>query len=173
MAEKASNSIQRAYLLMGGNLGRPEQQLLRARQLIHARCGAVLLSSSMYSTAAWGPIEQPPFLNQSLILSTHLSPTLLMTTLLAIEEEMGRVRTEKMGPRTIDIDILLLDQQILDLPELKVPHPLLPQRKFALMPLEEIAPFLVHPVLKKNIRQLLNECNDPGDVQKKAGWLGE
>lgn len=173
MAEKSSNSIQRAYLLMGGNLGRPEQQLLRARELIHARCGPVLLSSSIYSTAAWGPIEQSPFLNQALIISAQLSPPLLMSTLLAIEEEMGRIRTEKMGPRTIDIDILLLDQETIDLPELQLPHPLLPQRRFALMPLEEIAPFLIHPVLKKNIRQLLNECSDVGDVQKKAGWLGE
>jgi len=173
MSEKTINSIQRAYLLMGGNLGRPEQQLLRARQLIHDRCGPVLLSSSMYATAAWGPIEQPPFLNQALIIATKLSPTDLLSTLLAIEVEMGRVRTEKMGPRTIDIDILLLDQQILHLPELKVPHPLLHQRRFALLPLEEIAPFLLHPVLKKNIRQLLGECSDPGDVQKKPGWLGE
>jgi 2-amino-4-hydroxy-6-hydroxymethyldihydropteridine diphosphokinase len=85
---------------------------------------------------------------------------------------MGRVRNEKMGPRTIDIDILLLDDQIIREPNLTVPHPLLTDRRFALAPLEEIAPFLLHPITGKTIREHLQLCRDEGDVQKKTGWLG-
>jgi 2-amino-4-hydroxy-6-hydroxymethyldihydropteridine diphosphokinase len=88
-------------------------------------------------------------------------------TLLQIETEMGRIRTEKMGPRLIDIDILLLDDMQVENPELIIPHPLLADRRFALQPLAEIAPYLFHPILGKTIENLLNECTDKGDVQKK------
>ena len=172
MAEQTPNYIRRAYLLMGGNLGNPAQQLLHAREMIYRRCGQVLLSSSFYRSAAWGPIEQLPFLNQALIIAPHLSPQQLIQTLLQIELDMGRERNEKMGPRTIDIDILLLDDQIIDEPNLTVPHPLLTERRFALAPLEEIAPFLLHPITGKTIREHLQLCADVGDVQKKPGWLG-
>lgn len=172
MAEKLQKSIQRAYLLMGGNMNRPERQLMQARQLIHDRCGPVLLSGSLFESAAWGPIPQPNFLNQALIICPRLSPENLMAALLQIEQDMGRIRTEKMGPRTIDIDILLIDDQVIQLPNLVVPHPLLTERRFALMPLEEIAPFLLHPITGKTIRHHLHHCTDSGDVQKKPGWLG-
>ena len=90
-----------------------------------------------------------------------------MHTLLQIETEMGRIRTEKMGPRLIDIDILLLDDLQVANQELIIPHPLLAYRRFALQPLTEIAPHLLHPVLGKTIETLLIECTDSGDVQKK------
>lgn len=91
-----------------------------------------------------------------------------MKTLLSIEESMGRKRTVKLGPRIIDLDILLIDDLILSTGLLTLPHPALPLRRFALLPLSEIAPGLLHPVLHKTIAQLLNECTDPLDVQKKS-----
>lgn len=168
MIQNSRNTFKRAYLLMGGNLGNPEIQFLRAQQLIRERCGQVLLSSSLYVTAPWGPIEQNDFLNQALIVATPLSPSELMTSLLQIEQDLGRERTVKMGPRLLDIDLLLLDDWVLDVPGLQVPHPLLTERRFALMPLAEIAPHLVHPQTGKTMLAHLIACSDSGDVQKKA-----
>jgi len=159
--------MNRAYLLIGGNTKDPLQQLYRAEQLIAEHCGDLLLMSRIYRTAAWGPIPQPDFFNRALLVATSLLPTQLLQTLLQIETEMGRIRTEKMGPRLIDIDILLLDDLQVENPELIIPHPLLAARRFALQPLTEIAPHLLHPVLGKTIETLLNECADTGDVQKK------
>lgn len=152
---------------MGGNLGDPEIQFLRARQLIHERCGQVLLTSSLYITAPWGPVEQNEFLNQALVVATPLPPSELMSTLLQIEQDLGRVRTIAMGPRLIDIDLLLLEEEVVNIPGLRVPHPLLTERRFALMPLAEIAPYHVHPQTGKTVLAHLFACSDTGDVQKK------
>ena len=159
--------MNRAYLLIGGNTQDPLQQLYRAERLIAERCGDLLLMSRIYRTAAWGPIPQANFFNRALLVATSLLPTQLLHTLLQIETEMGRIRIEKMGPRLIDIDILLLDDLQVANQELIIPHPLLAARRFALQPLTEIAPQLLHPVLGKTIETLLNECTDTGDVQKK------
>jgi 2-amino-4-hydroxy-6-hydroxymethyldihydropteridine diphosphokinase len=155
-----------AYLLTGGNMGKREENLARARELIEKHCGTILQVSSVYETAAWGKNDQPPFLNQAHHLKTRLSPHQLLTQLLSIEKKIGRVRQEKYGPRIIDIDILLYDNKILDAPRLCLPHPELPNRRFALAPLAEIAFALVHPVSKKTIARLLEECTDPLPVKK-------
>jgi len=159
--------MKRAYLLIGGNRGNPLQQLHQAERLIAERCGELSLLSRIYATAAWGPIAQPDFYNRALLLHTHLQPGALMTALLQIETDMGRIRTEKMGPRLIDIDILLMDDLQVNERDLIIPHPLLSARRFALAPLCEIAPHLLHPILGKTIQTLLNECTDTGNVQKK------
>lgn len=156
-----------AYLLTGGNLGDRMAHLDQAARLIQQNCGLILQRSPVYETAAWGLNQQPAFLNQAIALQTDLTPEVLMTTLLQIETAMGRVRTVKMGPRTIDLDILLIDDLVYNTPLLTLPHPALPDRKFALAPLADIAPALVHPISGKNITQLLLECTDPLDVQKK------
>jgi 2-amino-4-hydroxy-6-hydroxymethyldihydropteridine diphosphokinase len=159
--------MKRAYLLIGGNRGNPLQQLHQAERLIAERCGELSLLSRIYATAAWGTIAQPDFYNRALLLHTHLQPGALMTALLQIETDMGRIRTEKMGPRLIDIDILLMDDLQVNERDLIIPHPLLSARRFALAPLCEIAPHLLHPILAKTIQTLLNECTDTGNVQKK------
>ena len=120
----------------------------------------------MYETAAWGISDQPSFLNQALMLSTSLSARQLLRKVLQIEKEMGRERKEKMGPRLIDIDIIFFDDEIHDLQFLKIPHPEMQNRRFVLTPLAEIAPNLEHPVLKKTIAQLLEECPDNLEVKK-------
>ncbi len=157
-----------AYLLTGGNLGNKSHYLSQAREMIEQFCGQIIHISSIYETAAWGLTDQPSFYNQALVVATQLDPASLMRELLLIEEKMGRKRVIKMGPRIIDLDILLIGDQVISTDLLTLPHPALPERRFALLPLAEIAPDLLHPVLHKSIRQLLSECTDELDVQKKS-----
>lgn len=156
-----------AYLLTGSNLGNSLQYLQQAKTFIEKNCGKILSKSSYYKTAAWGFTEQPDFFNQVLMLETNLLPEKLMQELLNIEAEMGRKRIIKMGPRVIDIDILLIENFICNTTLLQVPHPQLCNRKFALVPLAEIAANVIHPVEKKSIAILLQQCSDNLDVQKK------
>lgn len=155
-----------AYLLIGGNLGNRKANLSKAIELINEQCGKIAISSSLYETAAWGMTEQPSFLNQALEISTSLTARQLMKKILKIEKMMGRVRKEKLGPRVIDIDILFFDNEIHDHPFLKIPHPELQNRRFVLVPLAELNPEIQHPVLKKTIAELLEECPDNLEVKK-------
>lgn len=155
-----------AYLLTGTNLGERERNLAQARILIEQSAGTISAVSALYETAAWGKTDQPSFLNQALKLETRLDAPRLLEQLLKIEETIGRLRKEKYGPRVIDIDLLLFNDQIVNDPSVTVPHPQLPNRRFALAPLTEIAANIIHPVLKKSIRQLLDECIDSLPVIK-------
>ena len=155
-----------AYLLIGGNLGDRKENLSKAVSLINEQCGPLTRASSIYETEAWGITDQPSFLNQALVISTSLNARQLIRRVLKIEEEMGRVRKEKLGPRIIDIDILLFENEIHDLRFLKIPHPEMQNRRFVLVPLAEINPSLQHPVLKKTIAELLEECPDNLEVTK-------
>jgi len=155
-----------AHLLIGGNLGNRKENLAKAVSLINEQCGSLTRSSSIYETEAWGITDQPSFLNQALEISTSLNARQLMRKVLQIEEEMGRVRKEKLGPRIIDIDILLFENEIHDLRFLKIPHPEMQNRRFVLVPLAEINSTLQHPVLKKTIAELLEECPDNLEVKK-------
>ena len=158
--------MNRAYFLTGGNLGDREQYLATARSLINEQCGTIVTASSLYETAAWGKTDQPSFLNQALELDTNLNAKQLIRRILKIEKMMGRTRDEKYGPRLIDIDMLLFNNEKHNYHFLKIPHPEMQNRRFALLPLAEIAPEIVHPVLNKTITQLLKECSDKLDVKK-------
>lgn len=159
-------TMNRAYLLIGGNMGNREYCLIAAKEHLQLQCGPLVRQSSLYQTAAWGIEEQAPFLNQVVEILTSLLPEELLHTILLIEEKLGRKREAKYGPRLIDIDILLFNDDVVQKDFLAIPHPQLHNRRFALMPLAEIAPDVVHPVLNKTIRQVLEECPDKLDVQK-------
>lgn len=155
-----------AYLLVGGNLGNRSANLKKAILLIDQTCGKIVQTSAIYETAAWGLTNQPAFYNQAIKLQTNLLPELLMEKLLAIETRMGRVRSKKLGPRIIDLDMLFYNQIILNTEVLILPHPAIAQRRFALLPLSEIAANFLHPIYQKTIEDLLLECPDRLDVQK-------
>ncbi len=158
--------MNKAYLLTGGNMGNRQENLATANESIEQQCGDIINASSLYETAAWGKNDQPSFLNQVLEIQTSLSPRQLLKKILYIEKQIGRVRKEKYGPRVIDIDILLFNDEIYNYPSLKIPHPELQNRRFALVPLAEIAPENVHPVFKKTITELLAICPDKLTVKK-------
>ncbi len=152
------------YLALGTNLGKRTLNLRRAISALPPAV-TVLAESLVYETLPWGVTDQPPFLNMALKGETHLAPLELLERLRQLEGELGRVPTVRYGPRLIDIDILLYDDYILNTPELTLPHPRLHERAFVLVPLNDLAPALVHPVLGKSVRTLLAEVDTKGIVR--------
>lgn len=157
-----------AYLLIGGNLGDRLSNLQNAIQQIEMHVGKIISSSAIYETAAWGMTEQPPFFNQALHIQTSLTATVLMQQLLAIELSLGRERLIPLGPRTIDLDIIYFNNEIIQNEMLSVPHPRMAQRNFVLIPLNEIAPNYLHPILNIPTSTLLKQCKDTSHVYKKT-----
>ncbi len=157
--------MNKVYLLLGSNQQNPVKQLVLAKKLI-ARKNELLRQGSIYETSAWGNTNQPNFLNQVIVINTKLSAEKLMLEMLSIEKKMGRIRTKKNAPRIIDIDILFFNKEILNTALVQLPHPQIQNRKFVLIPLNELAPQFKHPVLQKTIHQLLRICNDTLDVKK-------
>lgn len=146
--------LELAYLSIGSNLGDRAAHLRLAIERL-AEAGEVKAVSSLYETE---PVEfraQPWFLNCVIALETAKQPRELLQIALAIEESMGRERSREKGPRTVDIDILLFSDRVMDEPGLRIPHPVMQQRRFVLEPLVEIAAGVQHPVLKKTARELL------------------
>ena len=155
-----------AYLLIGGNMGDRMANLQAARDAIARQCGAVKGISNIFETAAWGLEAQPPFLNQALEVHTQLAPIHLLYCLLQVEKALGRERGEKWGPRLIDIDILLYNEDVIIEQGLTIPHPQMHLRRFVLAPLAQLAPHKTHPLLQQNIQQLLQQCPDTLAVHK-------
>ena len=158
--------MNKTYLLLGSNMGNSRASLSKAVIQIEKQIGSVIRQSALYSTAAWGNTQQPDFLNQVIIVETKLSARQTMQTILHIEQIMGRIRTVKNAPRNIDIDILFFNKEIIQDNDLCVPHPQIPNRRFVLVPLNELSPNLKHPILGKTVHQLLNNCPDKLIVKK-------
>ncbi|MDT3405053.1 2-amino-4-hydroxy-6-hydroxymethyldihydropteridine diphosphokinase [Mucilaginibacter terrae] len=154
------------YLLLGSNLGNRQLFLQQAINHIEAEAGPVIKKSGLYETQSWGKNDAPDYLNQVLLIHTTLAAPALLNKLLDIELLLGRVREEKWGARVIDIDILFYDDEIIDSPDLKIPHPELHKRRFTLEPLAEIAPNFKHPVFKVDIEVLKNNLQDKLEVKK-------
>jgi len=153
------------YLSLGSNVGDRERNLGEAINRLEA-FGRVISVSSLYETEPVEFIEQSWFLNGVVAFETDKSASQLMSSLLQIEQEMGRQRLQNKGPRIIDIDILLFGDQVVDAAQLTIPHPAMTRRRFVLEPLAEIAPEVRHPVLGKNIRELLRAL-PPGQRVRK------
>jgi len=158
--------MNRVCLSLGSNIGDRKHSISIASGNINNTIGKIISSSSFYETEPWGFNDENFFLNQCIIIETTLTPENVLQELLAIEEKMGRTRVGKLyASRIIDLDILFYDDMILETPQLVIPHPLLHKRRFVLMPLAEIAPEMIHPVFKKTIHQLLEECDDKMKVE--------
>ncbi len=150
---------------LGSNMGNREAKLSEAVSCIEENIGTIVKSSSVVETEPWGFESDSKFLNSAVEVDTKLTPSGVLGAILMIEARLGRVRSEKQySSRVIDIDILFYDDLIMNEISLKIPHPLLHKRKFVLVPLNEIVPDFVHPVLKESISSLLMHCDDNRNI---------
>ncbi len=154
------------YLLLGSNLGDSNAMLEKARAMISMEIGGIITTSSLYATKAWGAENQPDFLNQVVEVDSALSPEELLKKVNEIEKALGRVRKTKWGTRSIDIDILYYQNEIVQTENLLVPHPQNQNRNFVLVPMVEIAPDFVHPIFKCSQKELLEKSPDKLGVTK-------
>ena len=164
-----SRSMGMCYVLFGSNMGDKEAVFTQACQLINKRCGTVVKVSSAYESEPWGFEAEEWFLNRVVVVETELSPMDLLRQLLDIEKELGRVRHPEIQgytSRTADLDILYYGSRIIETEALTVPHPRLHLRRFALVPLCEVAPDFKHPIFKKTQKELLVQCPDEGVVRE-------
>ena len=155
----------RVYLSLGSNEGGRGENIKEALVNLERWGIKIIKSSKLYETEPVGNKDQPWFYNMVACADTKLSPEEVLKAISAIELAMGRQRTRRDGPRKIDIDILFYDDLVLDMEGLKIPHPRIQDRNFVLLPMEEIAAELVHPVLKKTVGEILKECNDRAIVR--------
>ncbi len=154
------------YLLLGSNLGDRNDYLTEAKRLLEESVGKQTRSSSVYETQSWGVAGLPDYLNQVIEIKTMYLPVDILKKTQLVEEILHRERTNKWHSRTIDIDILFFGKAIVELPELKIPHPEIQNRLFTLVPLDELIPDFIHPILKKTIHKLKQEVNDGLPVKK-------
>ena len=156
-----------AYIGIGSNLGIPEENCKKAIEKLSSTKDIKIISkSSFYHTEPIGVIQQGWFVNSAIEIETDLSPENLLSSLLNLEFAMGRIKKEKWGPRLIDLDLLLYGDLVLEKKNLTLPHPEIQNRKFVLIPMSEIAGNLIHPILKKTIKALLQESSDATIVKK-------
>lgn len=155
----------RYVLLLGSNLEDRYMKLSQAIEFL-IKFGEFICKSKLYETAAWGKQDQPSFLNQILILNSHYEPEQFLKLIFLIEKELGRQREVKWGARTMDVDILYCNSIIYNSQNLIIPHPELHNRKFTLIPLNDVDPNYLHPLIKKTNRELLAICEDPLPVKE-------
>jgi 2-amino-4-hydroxy-6-hydroxymethyldihydropteridine diphosphokinase len=154
------------YFQLGSNLGNREEYLEKAKELISNTIGKIVAFSSIFESEPWGFFASNWFLNQVIRVETNNDPNSILKTINTIEQELGRKREGRSySSRTIDIDIILFDDLIINTPELQIPHPHMCERRFVLEPLAQIAPNIIHPSTGKTISKLLEECTDELEVR--------
>ena len=158
--------MNKVYVQLGSNLGDRENFIYNAVKQISDLVGGVIKQSKIYESAPWRVEGQGNYLNQIIQLTTSLSANETILALLNIENDLGRVRVEKWGERLIDIDIIFFNNEIIETPDLCVPHKHMHQRNFVLVPLNEIASDFIHPKYNKSVFQLLKESNDNEKVEE-------
>jgi 2-amino-4-hydroxy-6-hydroxymethyldihydropteridine diphosphokinase len=159
--------MNKVFLGIGTNLGDRKSNLREAIEKIKVHIGRVLNSSSVYETAPWGFDAENDFLNMVICVETSLSPPELLKKIIVIESMLGRDRDQdRYSSRVIDIDILLYDDLVMNEKGLKIPHRLMHERKFVLVPFCELAPDLIHPIFRKSMSVLLDECRDRSKIKK-------
>ena len=160
------------YIALGSNKGDKFKNLQDAIDLIHVKIGAIIRISKVYKSPAFG-FESDDFLNTCLVLESHLQPEIVLQELLAIENLLGRIRTQQntYEARSIDLDIILVEDRIIETKTLQVPHPEMQKRRFVLLPLCDIAPNVKHSKLDKEVAVLLNECDDASVLEPINIWL--
>jgi len=157
------------FLGLGSDTGNRTENLAKARSLIGEYFGKIVMASSIYETEPWGFESDTKFLNQVIEIESGLSSPELLDEIIRVETLMGRKRSIRgYESRVIDIDILFYGDKIINDKSLSIPHPHLHERKFVLVPLDEIAPGFIHPVLNKSVRELLEICRDKGEVNLYA-----
>ena len=166
------NQHQNVYISLGSNKGDKFKNLQEAIALIHFRIGIIKIISKVYTSPALG-FESDDFYNACLIVKTEMNPAKVMRELLAIEKSLGRTRTKKKGyeSRTIDLDIIFFEDQIINSKTLQIPHPEMYKRKFVLQPLNDIASEVIHPKKEKKVEVLLEECKDESPIEPINIWL--
>ncbi len=159
------------YLSIGGNLGNREKTLIECKAYINQHIGNIEKESSVYESEAWGFSHSNNFYNQALLVETLLSPQETLSKISWIETKMGRTRNaqkeQAYEARIIDIDILLYNKEIITTQSLIIPHPHMSKRNFVMMPMKEIAPKLIHPVLNISMQSLQEQCTDNSKIVKK------
>lgn len=159
--------MKKVFLGLGSNLGDKEKKLNEAKVRIETAIGKIIAASSLYQTEPWGFKSENDFLNMVICVETTLLPSGLLGRILMIESQMGRIRSgDQFSSRGIDIDILLYGNEVIDFVALKIPHPGMPERRFVLVPLCEIGPEIVHPVMNQTIESLLKSCKDTSRVTR-------
>lgn len=158
----------KVVLILGGNLGDRKELINQAVKSISEK-NRLIAFSAIYETQAWGNVAHGNFLNQVIQIESSLSPEKLLHQIQQIEKKLGRKRTETWGDRTMDIDILYFGDEVIKTPNLTIPHRYIQDRRFVLIPLAEILPDMIHPVLGKSNQTLLEECQDPCEVKIFTG----
>ncbi|MDA3952978.1 MAG: 2-amino-4-hydroxy-6-hydroxymethyldihydropteridine diphosphokinase [Bacteroidales bacterium] len=159
--------MNRVFLLLGGNLDDRYGLIRSAKEIISKEIGTIVQESSIYETAPWGFKSDQDFLNQVIIVTTSLTPIQLLKECQIIEDKFGRVRQlDQYASRTMDIDILFFNDEIINNNDLIIPHESLHQRRFTLEPLVELAPDFIHPQIKKSLSEIMMECTDVAEVKK-------
>ncbi|HLN72004.1 MAG: 2-amino-4-hydroxy-6-hydroxymethyldihydropteridine diphosphokinase [Methylococcaceae bacterium] len=159
--------MSKVYLLLGGNIGDKQQVFAQATSSLGERVGKITGRSAIYETEPWGFESNDLFWNQVLELEVDIPARKVLEMTMDIEHQMGRIRKiNQYDSRVIDIDILFYDDKIIEMPELVIPHPRIQERKFVLVPLDELVPDMIHPVLHKSIHQLLEACKDELRVER-------
>ncbi len=161
------NKLNQIYILLGSNVGNRLDFIQQAIASMQLAGFAIIQQSSVYETAPWGKTNQAPFLNAAICATTDSEPHQTLKILLEIETKLGRKREveTKWGGRTIDLDILFFNNDVIKSPDLEIPHPFIQDRRFVLVPLCEIAPGYIHPIYLQSVEELLHACNDESWVQ--------